>query len=277
METKRTIVVGDIHGCIEEFDELLRKVAYRRGLNRLVLLGDLIDRGPDGPGVIRRAREIHAECVLGNHDEWHIRWRRWEEKVKSQGAKNPMRRKEPSRIVENERLSEKDMRWLRSLPIRIELGNNWVAVHGGFQPGLSSAEQKDNDVIRMRFVDEKTFEPMTLGDDFSQPEGSVFWAHAWRGPENVMYGHAVHGNEPLHTVCKGEPPFELFREGWPETVQTLGLDTGCCFGGRLTAAVSTDDFLTWEIVQVDAKRVYREVPGGVQTMHGRGFPSPPVE
>ncbi|HEX8909086.1 MAG TPA: metallophosphoesterase, partial [Anaeromyxobacteraceae bacterium] len=60
----RTIVVGDVHGCLEELDELLRLVELRPGFDRLVFVGDLLDRGPDSLGVVRRARELRARSVL---------------------------------------------------------------------------------------------------------------------------------------------------------------------------------------------------------------------
>ena len=66
METKRTIIVGDVHGCIDEFDELVNLVSYDKTRDRLILLGDLIDRGPDSVAVVKRAREMNLECVMGN-------------------------------------------------------------------------------------------------------------------------------------------------------------------------------------------------------------------
>ena len=70
-------VVGDVHGEIGALEDLLRALGYRgRGEHaagrRLVFIGDLCDRGPDSPGVIRRVREMveagTAQCLLGNHE-----------------------------------------------------------------------------------------------------------------------------------------------------------------------------------------------------------------
>ena len=73
MEIKRHIFIGDIHGCLDEFNELLNKLSYDPKEDRLILLGDLIDRGPDSVGVVRKARELRLECVMGNHEHKYIK------------------------------------------------------------------------------------------------------------------------------------------------------------------------------------------------------------
>src|SRR5262245_51053612 len=117
MAMRRHIVVGDVHGCIEEFDELLRGLEYRPGLDDLGLLGDLMDKGPDPVGVVRRAREIGARSVLGNHDEKHLRWRAHESRrATSPSYKNPMRPFPEKMRGENAALSDDDIAWLGALP-----------------------------------------------------------------------------------------------------------------------------------------------------------------
>lgn len=65
-----TYVVGDVQGCAREFDALLRALRFAPGPDRLWLVGDLVNRGPDSLAVLRRVRELgrHATTVLGNHD-----------------------------------------------------------------------------------------------------------------------------------------------------------------------------------------------------------------
>src|SRR5687767_6367262 len=63
----RLIVIGDVHGCLAELDALLTDVAPRPD-DELVLVGDLVRKGPDSAGVVRRVREIGARAVRGNHD-----------------------------------------------------------------------------------------------------------------------------------------------------------------------------------------------------------------
>ena len=73
----QTIIVGDVHGCLVELDALLRKVRYTHG-DRLILVGDLVAKGPDSAGVVARARELGALGVRGNHDERVLSWFRAE-------------------------------------------------------------------------------------------------------------------------------------------------------------------------------------------------------
>ena len=69
----RVIVIGDVHGCIDELQDLLRQCDYRPG-DLVVFLGDLVCKGPDSASVVQMAREIGALGVRGNHDFEVIRW-----------------------------------------------------------------------------------------------------------------------------------------------------------------------------------------------------------
>src|SRR5207244_9336050 len=64
---QRTIVVGDVHGCADELQDVLRACGYARG-DRLALVGDLVAKGPDSHAVLELARQERALAVLGNHD-----------------------------------------------------------------------------------------------------------------------------------------------------------------------------------------------------------------
>lgn len=70
----RIFVVGDVHGSLPELNALVEKLKYDydRG-DRLILAGDLVDKGPDSIGVIRRAKQLRAWCVRGNHDDKVVR------------------------------------------------------------------------------------------------------------------------------------------------------------------------------------------------------------
>ena len=65
---RRTLFIGDVHGCNDELGELLEVAQWNREKHRLVLVGDLVAKGPDSAGVVQRARELGALAVLGNHD-----------------------------------------------------------------------------------------------------------------------------------------------------------------------------------------------------------------
>lgn len=243
---KITVAVGDIHGCLEEFDELLKLIQYNPSQMRLVSLGDLMDRGPDPVGVVRRVRELGLETIMGNHEEKHVRWRKHEKKRAENGTPNPMKRMSEADAAANRALSDQDMSWMRDLPLKIELGNKWWAVHAGCEPTRTLAKQIPSQIMRVRYVDQGG-KAVALGHDLSQPEGTQYWTEQWRGPESIIYGHCVHSLS------------EVKYDYHDNQVQCLGIDTGCCFGGHLTAAILPlhEDY-GYELAQVKAKKKYYE-------------------
>ncbi len=248
------VVVGDIHGCIDEFDELLKKIQYNKNQMRLVLLGDLMDRGPDPVGCVRRARELDVECIMGNHEEKHLRWHRHEKKRLQTGKPNPMKPMHENEAAANAALSDQDWTWMKNLPLKLDLGFNWWAVHAGCEPRYSLENQDPRQIMRVRYVDSQGV-AQALNPDKSQPEGTEYWDMQWKGPESIIYGHCVH---------------DLVHPRWTHSTDftCLGIDTGCCFGGHLTAAimenkvkVTDESFASWNhyrinTVQVKAKKKY---------------------
>jgi bis(5'-nucleosyl)-tetraphosphatase (symmetrical) len=228
-------VIGDVHGCLRELDELLAKLALAQD-DRLVLLGDFFDRGPDPAGVVRRARELGAEAVLGNHDQKHLRWRRHAEKKRERPDQPRPKGMTPEQERAQDELSEEDVAWLRTLPIALDVGHGFLAVHGGLEPGRSLGQQKAEHVIRCWWAD-----PLgRYAAGFDAPEGCVFWAELWDGPLSVVYGHSVHSLT--------EPRVDRSPSGY----ECYGLDTGCCYGGRLTAMLLEER----RFVQVQAHEAY---------------------
>ena len=69
-----TIFIGDIHGCSREFAALLDAVAPTSD-DRLVLLGDLLNKGPDPVGVLETFESLDCVCLLGNHEFDHLKWK----------------------------------------------------------------------------------------------------------------------------------------------------------------------------------------------------------
>jgi len=101
----RVIAIGDVHGCIDELQELLRRCDYRPG-DLLVFLGDLVSKGPDSIAVVQMAREIGAFGVRGNHDFEVIRWH---QAIKS-GIDPPVVGSEHFQIASC--LTKADMKWM---------------------------------------------------------------------------------------------------------------------------------------------------------------------
>jgi bis(5'-nucleosyl)-tetraphosphatase (symmetrical) len=218
---RRTIVVGDVHGCMEELEELLRAVAAAPGRDRLVFLGDLLDRGPDPVGALRRVRALGAECVLGNHEEKHLRYAAHEARRRTDpGYRNPLRFADPRRAAEHAALTPDDLAWLAALPRALPLDDGWIAVHAGLLPGRPLSAQPPDWLVRLRYVDAGG-KPVHRGRGEAGDPGVQRWAERWRGPESVVYGHHARDEVVVDTPAPG--------------VRCVGIDTGCVYGGKLTA------------------------------------------
>ena len=140
-------MVGDIHGMLDEFRRLVDGLRLELD-DRLILVGDLMDKGPRPAECVRFAREIGAEMVLGNHEESHLRWRRHEDRRRAVGTPNPMRAWDEHRRFQNEALSADDIAWLSGLPSLLRVGN-WLIVHGGLLPGLAIRDQRVDTMLRV--------------------------------------------------------------------------------------------------------------------------------
>ncbi|MCL2178919.1 MAG: serine/threonine protein phosphatase [Proteobacteria bacterium] len=197
-----TLVVGDIHGCLQEFDDLLRLSGLRQG-EPLVLVGDMVAKGPDSVGVLRRMREWKAKAVRGNHDFHLLRYRR-----------------EPQRFPKLKALAhtfgEEDWQLLESLPLWLPVDDKHVAVHAGFVPGLALEKQNPETMMTLRSMD-------SAGNPTSTLNGTP-WAKLWQGPPHVFFGHDARR--------------QLQRYPW-----ATGLDTGCVYGGALSGCLLPEHIL----------------------------------
>lgn len=253
MAQKVIVAVGDIHGCLEEFDELLKLIQYHPDQMEVIPLGDLMDRGPDPVGCVRRVRELKLRCLKGNHEDKHVRFRKHEKKREADGTPNPMKRMSDVEAAANRALSDQEMSWMRDLPLKIDLGLGWWAVHAGCEPGRSFDKQEASQLMRVRYVGENG-RAVALNPDKSQPEGTKYWTSGWKGSQSIIYGHCVHDlNRVRVDVIPAQDP-QL-----PD-VQCVGIDTGCCFGGHLTAAFMkpNGDQMDLSYAQVKAKKKYYE-------------------
>lgn len=233
----RHIVIGDVHGCIDELQEMI-KLAHPDKGDSVVLLGDLIDRGPDPAGVVQYAMESGFSCVMGNHEEKALRWRKHESrKTGDPKYKNPMRAVHKERIAQWMSISDKAWDWIAGRPTYLRFHKDWVALHAGLLPNVPIERQTDNHLIRMRYISKTTGKMIPVGGPDDPPD-SVLWADLWTGPEKVVYGHITFDNARLS-------PHWL----------ASGLDTGCCHGNKLTALVVEDGRPT-ELLSVAAKKEY---------------------
>lgn len=216
----RTLVIGDVHGCIDEVGDLLRACGHTPD-DRVVFVGDLVAKGPDSRAVVSLARELGALAVRGNHDERLLRWWRAGATAEGLAAMRPAHR----RVAES--LDAVDFQWLDSLPAWLRLPEeNALVVHGGFVPGVPLEAQEIDFLLNLRSITPE-------GKPSKRIEDGRAWASLWSGPEHVYFGHdAVRGLQ-IH-------PF------------ATGLDTGCVYGGRLTAMVLPER----RLVSVPARKVW---------------------
>lgn len=120
----RLIAIGDIHGCHQEFAELLERLSLTKD-DRLVLLGDLVNRGPDSCRVIDLAKQHHALSLLGNHELRLLNYRRTREPYNNRDADAETFAK----------LRPEDWTYLEAMPLTHYVDElNTVFVHGGFLP-----------------------------------------------------------------------------------------------------------------------------------------------
>lgn len=248
----RTLVIGDVHGCLDELKDLLRLVSFRKGHDNLVQVGDLMDKGPDAPGCVRFMRELEATVLMGNHEEKHLRWHKHEVTRAQTGKKNPIPRFSEDKARDNRALSDEDFEWMGSLPLFHTLDNGMVIVHAGLEPAYT-LEQQSKAVLRVRFVGPNGKMVGFSEGSLEQPEGTEFWAADWQGPESVVYGHTVHSLSDVRV--------DKFPGG-----ACFGLDTGCVYGGRLTAMVVADNNEP-EFAWVDARAAYCEREDHVSPDH----------
>lgn len=236
MHNKKAII-GDIHGCLAELKELYAELRAL-GVEEFYHLGDLIDRGPDSPGVVRFCRTHRFKGVMGNHESSLL--------AMIERSKNPQF--DPRALAPDKHekwliakaLDSEDLAYIRALPkLHVIADENLVLVHGGLWPKRELWEQ-DKSILYLRVIN-----PARPGESrwLSRPglytmeenraEGFAPWEELYEGPHSVVYGHSVR-----------DEPKVLGR--------TVGIDTGCVYGGALTAWVLPDK----TFVQVKAHKTY---------------------
>ncbi len=214
----RLIAIGDIHGCHAEFAELLERLELAQD-DRLILLGDLVNRGPDSAKVIELAREHRALSLLGNHELRLLKYRRT-------GDRKYIKESELATYAQ---LRDEDWKYLEGMTLTFEEPElNTVFVHGGFLPGIPWQKQPAEIVTRIQVIDREG-RPCKRSD----APGAPSWADFWSGPPFVVYGHT---SRP-----------EIYKLKW-----SVGIDTSCCMGGSLTAYILPEK----RFVQVRARQRY---------------------
>ncbi|MFJ6529424.1 polynucleotide kinase-phosphatase [Streptomyces longwoodensis] len=238
-------IIGDVHGCASELEALLGKLGYVDGAHpggrTAVFVGDLVDRGPDSPGVLRRVMAMvksgNALCVPGNHENKYGRHLKGRKVQHTHGLAETV----AQMAGESEEFVAEVREFIDSLVSHYVLdGGRLVVCHAGLPEkyhGRTSGRVRSH-----ALYGETTGETDEFGLPVRYP-----WAEDYRGRAAVVYGHT-----PVPEAT------------WLNN--TICLDTGAVFGGKLTA-------LRWperELVDVPAERVWyepakplrSEAPGG---------------
>jgi protein phosphatase len=234
-------IIGDVHGCADELVELLEKLGYGvrasgEGFEvrppdgrRAIFLGDLVDRGPKSAGVLRLVMGMVAAgaalCVPGNHDAKLIRALRGKNVRLKYGLAGTLEQLED----EPPEFGEKVASFLDRLVSHYVLdGGKLVVAHAGMKERFQG--RASGRVREFALFGETTGET----DEFGLPV-RYDWASEYRGEASIVYGHT-----PVP-----EP-------GWIN--RTINIDTGCAFGGSLTALRYPER----ELVSVAAHQTYYE-------------------
>lgn len=248
-------IIGDIHGCRSELETLLGRLGYalvRDALGRpvdaahpegrtAVFVGDLVDRGPDSPGVLRLVMGMvgagHGLCVPGNHENKLGRYLKGSKVQHTHGLAETIEQLDKEDAAFRTEVGE----FIRGLVSHYVLdGGGLVVCHAGLPEKYHG--RTSGRVRSFALYGDTTGETDEFGLPVRYP-----WAEDYRGRAAVVYGHTP-----------------TPRANWLNN--TLCLDTGCVFGGTMTA-------LRWperELVDVPAERVWyeptkplaTEAPGG---------------
>ena len=256
---KNVLVIGDVHGCFQELQELHQKaVQENEGLDfeYVIMVGDLCNKGPQSAEAIRFVRLQNWLSVRGNHDNGALE--------AALGDKGKQKKKKFKWVLEGESdnssssdgsdnsdsssdkdirvtLSDEDVAWLSELPYSLTIPGSYfgedvdtIIVHGGFIPGLELDSQeietmitirevtpvcKVEDVVGFKYHEREDGHEAIVSDGLVCKEPKP-WANAWKGPQRVIFGHDARRG------------VQRYEGDW-----AIGLDSGAVYGRGMTAII----------------------------------------
>ena len=208
---KNIVVYGDIHGCLDEFKKLRKKVKLKPD-DIEVSVGDFLNKGPYSLDTLHYLLDNDIYAVMGNNEAKII-------KLYNRYLKEGEQYLDTIRAHEKDttsKITKNELKYLESLPYFLKFSNLTI-VHGGIMPDTVLDENIDNStkkqITLLRYLNRDLV--AIPWDDF---EGRYkFWSELYEGHE----GFIVFGHNPFD-----EPKIDEF---------SVGIDTGCVYGGRLTA------------------------------------------
>jgi bis(5'-nucleosyl)-tetraphosphatase (symmetrical) len=251
----RTLVVGDVQGCADELQDLLSHVAFSRGADRLVSVGDLVNRGPKSLAVLRLVRDLGADVVLGNHETNLLATAAGLRKRGNDTFEDVLEADDRDAIFD----------WLLDRPEPLVILRDYVVVHAGLPPGLHLPDEARDwnefvqgtwtsrapfrervasivaapvvrTLTRIRYCDEAGRVP-TDPNEVDPPGFRPWFEHRAAGPR-IAFGHWARLD-----------PARAKRD------DLRFLDTGCVYGGRLSGWLVEED----RMVSVPSRKAYVKV------------------
>lgn len=271
-------LVGDLQGCCNPFERLLQTIDFSPTRDHLYVLGDLVNRGPDSMGVLRKLRQLgdSVTALLGNHD-LHLL-------AVAHGVRKPHRSDTLNEIL-NAPDREDWLNWLRQRPLAVR-EHGWLMVHAGVVPQWDAAQTVSlaREVEAMlRGPDVGEFLTRMYGNEPDQWREDLQGVPRWRCVVNSLtrmrfcsadglmefgakegVGAAPAGFMPWFEVPGRRTAGVPVAFGHWSTLglinrdDLLSLDTGCVWGGQLTAV--RIDGATRELIQIDCPQAQK--PGG---------------
>lgn len=268
---KRLIMIGDVHGSLRPLKRMLSQVKYNQQHDHVILLGDFIDKGQDSIPVIEFAIEQGLDCVLGNHEMEILK------RYSQFHAVDPPKFGNGTAVDVDEsydldqmmkiakRLTIDHVGYLSKCSPIQQLGPvarhrkkktglqplNGIAAHGGIVWNKPLSEQNPEDVVTIRNLLPPHWDVPT--EDPKQRVNGVkskSWSKIW----NAKQAEYVEDHNKSKALTLGSKVF--YGHDAKRGVQTLefsqGLDSGCVYGKRLTAAV------VWSEVDAHEKIVYKQ-------------------
>jgi hypothetical protein len=217
-----TFFIGDVHGCSQELSQLLAVLALGPE-DEVLFAGDLFDRGPDPLGVLDLVEQYGSRSVMSNHEDYLLHAL---EKV-GRGVPFETRHEYVIRCLRQVApQADRFHAFLRALPL-FRRGPGWLLVHAGIDPDRGAEASDRETLLNVRAWPK---------DQLQAPQ----WYESYTGSELVVFGHNARRQAVMHR-----------HEG---TLVAVGLDTGCVYGGKLTAFHLEQE----RLIQVDAARDYRK-------------------
>jgi bis(5'-nucleosyl)-tetraphosphatase (symmetrical) len=254
---KNVLVIGDVHGCFKELQELHQKAVQENDaldFEYVIMVGDLCNKGPQSAEVIRFVRlQEDWFSVRGNHDNGALE--------AALGDKGKRKKKKYKWVLEGERddsddsnssstdsdkesratLSDVDVAWLSELPYSLTIPGSYfredvdtLIVHGGFIPGVELDSQEIEtmttirevtpvceveDVVGFKYHKRKDGHEAIVSDGLVCKEPRP-WANVWKGPQRVIFGHDARRG------------VQRYEGDW-----AIGLDSGAVYGRGMTALI----------------------------------------